>query len=96
MTSPRAVEPLRTDMATVYGVAAAHLSGNVNDARLLVQRHLEEGVRSGRSLSAVWADLFTAAVVAMCDELRMRATGEETSPTTLLTEAAMKHAMEPS
>ena len=94
--SMRTNEPLRSDLATVYGAAATRMSGNANDARLLVQRHLEEGVRSGRTLSSVWADLFTAAVVALTDEIELRATGEEVSPADLLTEVAMRHAMEPS
>lgn len=90
----RADEPFASDLATVHGVAACRLTGNVTDATLLIQRHLEEGVSTGRALSAVWADLFSAAVVAMCDELELRAVGEDVSPSTLLAESAMKHALE--
>ena len=93
-TSPRYLEPFRSDLATVHGVAAARLSGNTADATLVIQRHLEENVRAGMALSTAWATLFSAAVVALCDELEIRAVGEEVSPSTLLTEAAMKHALE--
>jgi hypothetical protein len=92
----RADEPFHSDLATVHGVAAARLSGNASDARLLVQRHLEEGVTSGRSLSEVWSSLFSAAVIALTDELVNRSIGEEVSPAALLTESAMRHALEPS
>lgn len=92
----RADEPFRSDLATVHGVATCRMTHNFAGANLLIQRHLEEGVMSGRSLSAVWADLFSAAVVALCDEIELRATGEEVSPMTLLTESAMKRALETS
>jgi hypothetical protein len=91
--SQRNEEPFASDLATVYGVVSARLTGSTDDATLLIQRRLEDAVRTGFSLSSAWANLFTVAVVALTDELELRASGEEVSPAVLLAEAAMKHAM---
>lgn len=90
----RADPVFASSTATVLGVVNARLNGNAADANLLIQSELAEQMAAGLTVSAAWANLFTAAVVALCDQLEEFAADVELTPQQMLALAAGRHAME--
>lgn len=92
MPDRRTTGPFSEALSTVYGVATARYAGNRAGAELLIRRHLEEAVVRGDSIEDAWSDLFSAAIVALCDVNADLALSRSTSPAVLMTSTALEHA----
>lgn len=93
MADPRTVGPFGEAMSTVFGVATARYANNNPGAQLLVRRHLEEATERGESAVDAWSELFSAAIIALCDVNAELAAARMTSPAKLMTTAAIEHAV---
>lgn len=93
MTDPRTEGPFSEAMSTVFGVATARYANNSSGAQLLVARYLEEAKAAGVPEEDIWPELFSAAIVALCDTNADLAVTRRTSPASLMTASAMEHAL---
>lgn len=90
--NPRTAGAFAEATSTVYGVATARFAHDYDGSALLIQRHLEEARAAGKTPVEAWSMLFSAAVVALTDELEARGKDERTNPMALLSRRAMEHA----
>lgn len=96
--NPRTSGAFADATSTIYGVATARLASNHTGAQILVKGHLEEARKAGATEVEALSMLLSAAVVAICDEMALRAAAEGTTTMNLLTKTAIAHAaaLEPS
>ena len=92
MHNPRTHGPFADATSVVYGVATARMATNHAGAQLLMRRHLEEAAAAGIPETEALSMLFSAAIVALTDEMTTRARVVGKSPAALLTNAALAHA----
>ena len=89
-----------TDMgaahATVFAVVGSRFSGRVDDAKLLLRRHIEEQAAQGVTVEDAWGGLFSAAIIELADAYAEQGQQLGIPAQTVLQGRAMRRAVEQS